>query len=104
MRAMIITWQTSTPALNIKIEVKNLLGGNPISFNELAKPNPCTNPNKKTNNMRQGFSSLSMIFSIATKTMDKAMMGSTISDGATMIFFMLNASATVWASVNAEAW
>ena len=104
MKAMIITWQTSTPTLNMSMEVKNLLGGKPISFNELAKPIPCINPNRKTSNIRQGFNSLRMIFSTATKTIDNAMIGSTTGGGATMIFFMLNASAMVCATVNADAW
>ena len=86
------------------MEVKNLPGGKPISFKELAKPSPCIKPKEKTSRMRQGFNSVSIIFSTATKTMDNAIIGSIKGLGATMIFFILKASAMLWATVKADAW
>lgn len=93
----------STPTLNEIIETANLFLGKPISFSELAKPNPCINPNKNTNKIRQGFSSLNSKFSIATNKIDSAMMGSTIAGGATRMFFMLRANVIECATVNAVA-
>ena len=38
--AITATCPISTPALKAMMEVKNLSGGKPVSFNELANPNP----------------------------------------------------------------
>ena len=97
-------WQTSIPKLKTNIEVKNLSRGKPISFNELANPIPCISPNKNTSITLHGFNSLRIKFSSATNTMDKAMIGSITGLGATMIPFILSASETVCATVNADAW
>src|SRR5439155_9387129 len=77
--------------------------GNPISFNALAKPIPWIRPNIKTIRILQGFNSENKIFSTATKHIDRAMMGSVIAEETTIIFFMLSASVTECATVNAVA-
>ena len=81
---IIVICPNSTPTLNDIIDRANLFLGNPISFNELAKPSPWINPNKNTNKIRQTFSSFNSKFSIATNKIDSAIMGSTIALGATI--------------------
>src|ERR1700733_9265393 len=93
----------STPALNERIEVKNLFLGKPISFSELAKPIPCIRPNIKTIRTRHGFNWVNNIFSTATNKMEREMIGSTTAPGAMIMLFMLNASVMECATVNAVA-
>ena len=68
---MTVICPNSTPKLKDNMERPNLFRGNPISFNALAKPIPCINPNMNTMMIRQAFNSVSKIFSIATNKMDK---------------------------------
>ena len=94
---------SSTPILKERMDVKNFPLGRPISFNELAKPIPWIRPKRKTSNKRQAFNLLIRIFSTETKTIDNAIIGSTIGLGTTKIFFILRAKVMECATVNAVA-
>lgn len=102
-KSIMLICPNSTPTLNDRIDVANLFRGKPISFKELAKPIPWINPNKNTNPILQGLSSAINIFSTATKSIDKAIIGSTTALGATIIFFILSANVMECATVKAVA-
>ena len=93
----------STPTLKLNIDKKNLFPGKPISFNALAKPIPCINPNIKTISMRHGLSLVINKFSMAINKIDNAIMGSTTAPGATIKPFIDSASVMECATVNAVA-
>ena len=95
---------SSTPILNEIRDVTNWSLGRPKIFSALAKPIPWISPKQKIIPNRQGLTFWLTIFSIAVKSMDKAMRTSIKLAFGIIKPKEVKAKETLWAIVKTEHW